>query len=329
VPLKKSVLVIGGSYFAGRVFSIYASRRDKVALHVVNRGRYTLNLPGVSEYNCDRHDVGTLSAILPDIEFDAVVDFCGYNPDEIGAIIDTLPGRIGQYIFISTSSVYMSAGVKKEGDPVVEPGKVDPILELSCFMTDEDSIRSLATEPKGTDPIVEYIANKVLLERELKDTCDPRGIPYTIVRPAFIYGPYNYAPRESYFIKHIVKAIPVPEPADANAKFSMVYVADVASALETFVGEERAYNEEFNLAGVEQVTYASLFAELERCNGAPFARRPVTVSQVKAENIPLLFPLDADDLCSGEKMSQRFGFQYTPFSAGMDKTFAAFKSVYS
>ena len=327
--MKKNVLVIGGSYFAGRVFSIYASKRDKVALHVVNRGRYTLNLPGVSEYKCDRHNVEMLSAILPDMEFDAIVDFCGYNPGEIGPIINTLPGRIGQYIFLSTSSVYVSTGVKREGDPVAEPDRVDPILVLSSFMTDEDSVRSLTMEPEGTDPTVEYISNKVLLERELKDTCCSQGIPYTIVRPAFIYGPYNYAPRESYFIKHIAQGIPVPEPTDADAKFSMVYVADVASALETFVGDEQASNEEFNLAGVEQVTYASLFSELERSNGAPFARRPVTVSQVKAQSIPLLFPLDADDLCSGEKMSQRFGFEYTSFSAGMDKTFAAFKSVYS
>ena len=327
--MKKNVLVIGGSYFAGRVFCIYASKRDKVALHVVNRGRYTLNLPGVCEYKCDRHDAEKLSTILPDMKFDAVVDFCGYNPGEISVIINALPGRIGQYIFVSSSDVYTSTGVKKEGDPIMDPEKLDPILEISCVMKDESSCCSPTLESAKKDPVLEYISNKVLLEREIKGTCESRQIPYTIVRPTFIYGPYNYAPRESYFIKHIVEGIPVPEPTDANAKFSMVYVADIASALETFVGNKKAYNQEFNLAGVEQVTYASLFSELERYNGAPFARKPVTVSQVKAENIPLPFPLDADELCSGEKMSKTFAFEYTPFSAGMDKTFAAFKSVYS
>lgn len=327
--MKKNVLIIGGSYFAGRVFSIYSSKRDKLALHVVNRGRYTLNLPGVCEYKCDRHDVETLSAILPDIKFEAIVDFCAYNPDEIASIINALPGRMGHYIFISTSDVYVSAGVKKEGDPIVEPHKTNSVLDLNSVMRDEDAVRSSIVESKGADRIAEYISNKVLLEYELKDACGSHKIPYTIVRPAFIYGPYNYAPRESYFIKHIVKGIPVPEPIDANAKFSMVYVADIASALETFVGDKKAYNQEFNLAGVEQVTYASLFAELERCNGAPFARRPLTVSQVIAEDIPLPFPLDTDELCIGEKMSQTFAFEYTPFSAGMDKTFAAFKNVYS
>ena len=26
--------------------------------------------------------------------------------------------------------------------------------------------------------------------------CKAAGIPYTILRPTFIYGPFNYAPRE-------------------------------------------------------------------------------------------------------------------------------------
>jgi 2'-hydroxyisoflavone reductase len=299
----KNILVVGGSYFAGRVFSIYASKGGMLALHVVNRGRYTLNMSGVCEYKCDRHDAAKLSEILPDIKFDAVVDFCGYNPGEIGTIFNALPGRIEQYIFISTSSVYVTAGIKKEGDPMLTSD--------------------------GSDPATEYISNKVRLERELKDECASRGIRYTIVRPTFIYGPYNYAPRESYFIQHIVKGQAVPEPTDANSKFSMVYVTDLARAIEIFIEDKKAYNDEFNLAGVEQVTYSSLFSELERCNGTPFAKKPVTVSQVMTENIPLPFPLDADDLCRGEKMTEFFGFKYTSFAEGMTKTFAAFKSVFS
>ncbi|MFH2045817.1 MAG: NAD-dependent epimerase/dehydratase family protein [Pseudomonadota bacterium] len=301
--MKKNVLVIGGSYFAGRVFCINISKGDKIALHVVNRGTYTLNLPGVCEYKCDRHDVEKLSKILPDIKFDAVIDFCGYIPGEISAIINLLLSRTGQYIFISTSSVYVTTGVKKESSPLVEE--------------------------EGTDPISEYISYKIKLEHELKDACASMGIPYTIVRPTFIYGPYNYVPRESYFIQQILKGLFVPELTDASAKFSMVYVLDLARALELFVGNNKAYNEEFNLAGVEEVTYTSLLSELERCYGAPFPKQPVTVSQVIAENIPLPFPLDEDDLCSGEKMTQRFGFEYTSFSAGMDKTFTAFKAVFS
>jgi len=229
--MKKNVLVIGGSYFVGRVFSINASRGETLALHVVNRGKYKLNLPGISEYQCDRHDTDKLFQILPDIKYDAVIDFCGYNPEDIRSIVNVLSDKIRQYIFISTSSVYTSTGKKKEGDPTI------------------------AVSNHTSEPIEEYLFNKMLLEFELKDACENEKIPYTIVRPCFIYGPYNYAPRESYVIKKIVKDIPVPEPEDAHAKFSMVYVLDVVRALEMFIGDKRAFNEIFNLAGAEEITY--------------------------------------------------------------------------
>ena len=303
--MKKTVLVIGGSYFTGRVFSIFASKGDEFILHVVNRGKYRLNLPGVIEYKCDRHDKKMLSDILPDIHFDTVVDFCGYNPGEIKMMIDILPDMPGQYIFISTASIYATKGFKKEDDPVLE------------------------MVPETPDPVADYIFKKVQLENELRDTCAGKGIPFTIARPNFIYGPYNYAPRESYFIRQIVKGIPVPYPVDATAKFSMVYVLDVARALGIFAANEKAYNEAFNLAGKEQVTYSMLFSELERISGIPFEKRPVTVSRVMAENIPLPFPLESDDLTSGEKMTHYFGFEYTSFADGMAKAFAAFKSVFT
>ncbi len=301
--MKKNILVIGGSYFAGRVFSLYVSRNNLFTIHIVNRGRYNLDIPGVLEYKSDRNDTEKVSSLLPDIEFDAVVDFCGYNPGEVSSFINALPSRIGHYIFISTSSVYGTTGVKKEGDKLMGV--------------------------QGTDPVLEYISNKILLERELREECSSINRPYTIVRPSFIYGPFNYAPRESYFIQHIVTGKPVPYPTDADTKFSMLYVADLAHALEILINNEKSHDEEFNLAGVEQVTYATLFSELERCNGAPFEKQPVTVEQAISENIPLPFPLDADDLCSGEKMSEYFGYTYTSFSEGMDKTFTAFKDVFS
>ena len=37
------------------------------------------------------------------------------------------------------------------------------------------------------------------LEEELRQVC--AQIPWTIVRPAFIYGPFNYAPREAWYIR--------------------------------------------------------------------------------------------------------------------------------
>jgi len=304
----KQVLVIGGSYFAGRVHAILTSKGDSgdgdIYLHVVNRGNYPLNLPNVTQYICDRHDTAKLAEILPDITFDAVVDFCGYEPNDISSVVNALSERINQYIFISISSVYDPLGdkPKTESDPV-----------LHSF---------------SGGVISDYVMKKCLLELELTNICAAKNIPYTILRPSFIYGPFNYAPRESYFIKLIAEGKPVPVPTDATGRFSFVYVMDVADVINLSIANPKAYNEIFNLAGNDE-TYDSFIATLEKCNGGIFETQPVTVQQVLDENIPLPFPLNNDELYSGKKVEDVFGYKYTPFETGMKKTFTVFKNVYA
>lgn len=305
----KQVLVIGGSYFTGRVHAILTSKGQSgdgdIHLHVVNRGNYPLNLPNVTQYVCDRHTPEKLNDILPkDVAFDAVVDFCGYEPQDISSLMSVLHDRIKQYIFLSTCSVYDTVGsnIKTEKDPM-----------LHNFTS---------------DVISDYIMKKCLLELELTSCCATYKIPYTILRPTFIYGPFNYAPRESYFIKNIVENTPVPVPTDATGHFSFIYVMDIADIINMSIGNSKAYNEIFNMSGSDE-TYESFLNTLEECAGEPFATQPVTVKQVIDENIPLPFPLNNDELYSGKKVEDVFGYKYTPFIDGMKKTFSVFKNIYT
>ncbi len=304
----KQVLVIGGSYFTGRVHAILTSKGDSgdgdIHLHVVNRGNYPLNLPNVTQYVCDRHDTVKLAEILPDITFDAVVDFCGYEPNDISSVVNAISDKIKQYIFISTCSVYDTLG---------NTPKVETDAMLSNF---------------AGGVVDDYVMKKCLLEIELKNVCAEKNIPYTILRPSFIYGPFNYAPRESYFIKHIAEGTPVPVPTDATGRFSFVYVMDVADVINMSVANPKAYNEIFNLAGSDE-TYNSFLDTLEKCNGGPFNTQLVTVKEVYERNIPLPFPLDIDQLYSGKKVEDVFGYKYTSFETGMKKTFTVFKNVYA
>ena len=62
--MSYKVLVIGGSYFLGRIFCTLASRTGEFDLTLVNRGRYPMtHLPGLREYHCDRHDPLALSRL--------------------------------------------------------------------------------------------------------------------------------------------------------------------------------------------------------------------------------------------------------------------------
>ena len=236
--------------------------------------------------------------------FDAVVDFCGYEPGDISSIIGALSGRIRQYIFISTCSVYERGGntMKTESSPVLK---------------DFDG---------GT--VDDYIRKKALLEEELKASCTAAGIEYTILRPAFIYGPFNYAPRESWFVQQICQGNPIPFPKDADAGFSFVYVMDVADVINLCISDPRAYGQVFNLSSPEAQTYGSFMETLKACTELPVRTYDVTVEQVLERNLPLPFPLDEDELYSGEKVTNTFGYTYTPFLTGMKKTVSVFTNVY-
>ena len=302
----KNILVIGGSVFVGRVFSIQASKNGGFDLHVVNRGNYPLELEHVTTHKCNRHSPRMIARLVPDITYDALIDFCAYEPGEIKSIIDALSGRIKQYIFFSTASVYTpSSGFVDEKTPIVTPN------------SDEG------------DVISDYIRGKIELENELIEACSATGINYTIIRPTFIYGPFNYAPRESYFIESIARKRPVPVPIDAESRFNFVYVLDVAAALISCIGNKKAYDETFNLAGIEALTYPQLISDFERYNSGPFETRTVTVAQVEEDRLPLPFPLIGDHLINGNRFAQTFDFKYTPFSEGMENTFKIFYSLYT
>ena len=309
--MSKNVLVLGGSYFAGRVFAMVASREAGFSLTVVNRGRYSMtHLPNVTEYRCDRKDAAALRA-LPAADYDAVVDFCAYQPGDIQTVLENLPGRFGRYIYISTVDAY-----DKETAPAV-PDETAPLL-------------SLGPKP-GADDIYLYRYGKRFLEAELEAACGLGGIDYTVLRPSFIYGPYNYAPRESYYVQKIVAGEPIPVPTDASAKFQFVYVKDVANAIIACINAPQAANQAYNLSAPEEIDYAGYMEVLGQVSDLPVKTEPVTVEQVLAQNIPLPFPLTAveSELYNGEKIVRELDFHYTPFRDGMEKTYAAFKSVYA
>jgi 2'-hydroxyisoflavone reductase len=300
----KRVLAIGGSAFVGRVFSIQASKNPEIELHVVNRGQFPLNLQGVTEYKCDRHNPRMVAHLLKDLTFDAVVDFCAYNPGEVSSLLSALAGRFKQYILFSTCAVYV-------------PYKSEPIAEDGEVLSRSDGSTSS-----------ERAYNKLLLEKELIKTCGEIGAHYTIFRPTFIYGPFNYSARESHYIELIARGHVVPYPVNATSRFSLVYVFDIARALMATFANEKTYDETFNLSAPELITHARLFEAFEEFNGGPIMTRPVTIEDILNENLAVPFPLTESVLYSGKKFSEKLEFEYTPFMEGMQTTYKTFYSLF-
>ena len=295
--MLKNVLVLGGSYFAGRVFNILASRSNDFDLVVVNRGTYELKLANVTQLHIDRHDAGLVRGVVPADTFDAIIDFCAYEPGDIAGFTSNMFCKTKQYIYISTSSVY---------DPYAPTPVAETAREAERFGDDENGV---------------YVQKKLLLEAELKEAARRGGFAWTIFRPSFIYGPFNYAPREPMYFQTLLKDMPIPHPTDATARFNMVYVKDMARMLMAACANERAYNEIINLAGPDVITYDSFLAELEKNWGRKIETRPVTCAQAAAEQIPLPFPLQFDELYDGSKAERLLGEHYTPFETAFAETF--------
>ena len=296
------LLVIGGSYFLGRVFLIQAAKLHDIT--VINRGTYSVEELGVRQIKGDRKNASIWKELTED--YDVVIDFCAYEQNDIATVLQNLGGNVKQYIFISTVDVYKRGlgQIKDETAP----------LETNFI-------------PGSAG---DYIRGKVLLEQELIAECSKKDIAYTILRPSIIYGPFNYAPRESAFIQLAVQNHILPHITDAEGRFQFVYVKDVANAIINCLLNEKAYQNAYNLCDDTIADYHSFFTELQKVIDIPVEEIPLTVSEALEKNAPLPFPITAaeTELCANQKSIIDLGIHYTPFSEGIQKTYNAFKNVF-
>lgn len=304
--VNMKILVIGGSYFFGRVFVMQAAGVHNVT--VVNRGTYSMEGFGVRQIKGDRKDVNLWKGIRED--YDAIVDFCAYEEGDVAGVLRNMPGRISQYVLISTVDVYQRGigGRKDEDAP----------LETRLFEGDAGK----------------YIAGKAALEREVQAECAKRGTHCTVLRPAILYGPLNYAPREAAYIQMIVKKHMLPHVTDASGKFQAVYVKDAAQAALKVLLNEGAYGRAYNLCQDEVLTYDILYEELKRAAAGQqdeAKELSCTVKEAEKMGIPLPFPVteEESELCSNERSKRELGMEYISLQEGMDRTYRAFKRVYA
>lgn len=293
------ILVIGGSYFLGRIFTMYASKQHELTL--VNRGQYSMSSYHIDEHHFDRHDNNSWKQLINQ-EFDVVVDFCAYQKDDIKTVIENLKNHIHHYIYISTVDVYLRQThlIQDENHP----------LENRHFPGD----------------MGEYIYQKRLLEDELIEMCQKYNIAYTSLRPGNIYGPFNYAPRESLLIKRVIENDHLFHLIDANAKFQMVYVKDVVDAI-LLVIEKRLCNQSFNIINNELIDYDKINYILQSIKNVKIENH--TIQEAATLQYPLPYPLfqEEQELYSGQKI-ETFGLKYTALEEGLKKTYKAFLPVY-
>ncbi len=295
----KNVLIMGGSYFAGRVFVQALASLSQYQVFVLNRGNAPLNENSVTQLTCDRNNPLLLKRTLGNQSFDIVIDFCAYTPDQVTNLFQAISREnFQQYILISTASVYA------------------PTPETPAS---EDAPKLSGPQPE-LGPAADYGYDKWRTEYASMAQCRRHGVEYTHLRPCIIYGKFNYAPRESYFFDLIHQGLPVVIPDNDDPRFSFVSVWDVARALIACMDNPPSYGADYNLASPEIIGYSRFVEILSQVMGKEAAIVRKAVNLINAERLPLPFPLDAHLLYSGEKICRELPFEYTPMMEHMQAT---------
>jgi len=206
-PLK--ILILGGTGFTGPEQVEYATARGhSVTLINRNKTRPDFFKGRVEQLIGDFN--GDMSA-LKDRKFDVVIDNPTTHPAWVRNVAQYMKGNVGQYIFISTISVYR---------------------DNSHAWMDEDD--KLAAMPEDVDPFTVPIADarrlyygplKVVSEKEVA-----RNYPgiHTIIRPGLIVGPLDETDRFTYWPYRIDKGGEVLAPGTGNDIVQFIDSRDLA-----------------------------------------------------------------------------------------------------
>lgn len=231
-PVKQlRILILGGTGFMGPHQVRYAlARGHKVTLF--NRGREPDAWSGQVEELIGDRNTGDLKA-LEGREWDVCIDNPTTLPFWVRDAGNVLHGKIEQYVFISTISVYA------DGDkPADESAPLASYNGKDAMAETWDSFRANIGELYG--PL------KAISEQEAEKQFPGRT---TIIRPGLIVGPGDQSDRFTYWPVRLARGGEVLAPGDGSDPVQFIDARDLAEWT-VRVAESRTFGT-FNATGPE------------------------------------------------------------------------------
>ena len=216
------ILIMGGTRFIGVYLTkILVEQGHEVVLF--NRGNKPAPVEGVQQITGDRKDADQLKEKLSGETFDAVFDNNGRELSDTQPLVDIFKDQVKHFIYVSSAGVYLPTDrlPHREGDPV------DP-----------------NSRHKGKHHTESYFTEV--------------GLPWTSIRPTYIYGPQNYNDLEAWFFDRITRNRPIPIPINGLHITQLGHVEDLAQAMAAVLGNDKATGEIYNVSGDRFVTFDGL-----------------------------------------------------------------------
>ncbi len=278
-------------------------------LWLMNRGLSKLPsaVPPERVLRADAADEQQVRSAVQGRNWDVVVDWVAYKPRQVEQDMRVF-GAAGQYIFISSASVY-------EKPP-------------SHWVITEST-------PK-VNPFWQYSRDKIACEDVLRRAWERSGFPATVVRPTLTYGPSQIPVAVGSWAKpytivdRMRRGARIIVPGDGTSIWTITHGTDFAKGLLGLFGQPGALGEDFHITSDEAPTWNQIYALV----GAAAGVDP-NILHVPTEAITASAPELEQGLWGDKSHSAVFdnsklrslvpGFKATvPFSEGIKETIAWF-----
>jgi len=208
---------MGGTRFIGVYLTqILLDQGHEVVLF--NRGNKPIPA-GVTQIKGDRTQPTQLEKLSAET-FDAIFDNNGRELSDTQPLTKIFKDRVKHFIYVSSAGVYL----KSDQMPHIEGDPTDP-----------------KSRHKGKAETEAYLSTQ--------------NIPFTSIRPVYIYGPQNYNDLEAWFFDRIVRDRPIPIPGNGMHTTQFGHVQDLATAMAAILGNPQAIGQTYNITGDRYVTF--------------------------------------------------------------------------
>ena len=299
------VLFIGGTGFISTAVSRLAVAQG-LDLYLLNRGVRQVELVGVQSLTADIHRPEEVRQALRDLQFDVVVDWIAYTADDIERDLALFRGRVKQFLFISSASVYQ----KPPSYPVIREST--PLY----------------------NPYSDYARNKIACEERLIQAYREEGFPATIVRPSLTYDPnfpialggwggYTLADR-------LKKGKPIIVHGDGSSLWTVTHSEDFGRGFLGLFGNPHAVGHAFHITSDEVLNWNQIYQTIAEALGVE-----ANIVHISSDFIARVAPSQRGSLLGDKTWSAIFDnskikafvpeFQAViPFRTGIRRTLAWF-----
>lgn len=226
------VLFIGGTGVISSACGKLAIEQG-IDLFLLNRGQTNRPVPPSARvFNADIRDLTSVQDALGSQTFDAVVDWIAFKPEHIETDLKLFRGRTGQYIFISSASVYQT------------PPASLPVTESTPL----------------ENPFWQYSRDKIACEERLMRAFADEGFPTTVVRPSHTYDRSNLPLKGRYTaIDRMRKGKKVIVHGDGSSLWVLTHNRDFAAGFVPLLGESRAIGEAYHITTDRLLTWNQIY----------------------------------------------------------------------